>query len=99
MPMEKVFGEQMGTLLGPDFKPLEEQPTPTVPIVEVRWNRDAGYVQVVSKATAPDDGRVVGDSGESDVTDGYHVDLGRDAINRLIRNLRRARDQVFGRDE
>jgi len=30
---------------------------------------------------------------------GYYVDLDRESINRLIRNLRRARDQAFGRDE
>jgi hypothetical protein len=30
---------------------------------------------------------------------GFYVDLDRDAINRIIRNLRRARDQAFGRDE
>jgi len=31
--------------------------------------------------------------------DGMFVDLDRRGINRLIRNLRRARDQAFGRDE
>ena len=31
--------------------------------------------------------------------DGWHVDLDRDQVNTLIRVLRRARDQAFGRDE
>lgn len=31
--------------------------------------------------------------------DGFYVTLNRDGINRLIRNLRRARDQAYGRDE
>jgi hypothetical protein len=31
--------------------------------------------------------------------DGMYVTLDRSGINRLIRNLRRARDQAFGRDE
>jgi hypothetical protein len=31
--------------------------------------------------------------------DGWHVDLDRDRVNALIRVLRRARDQAFGRDE
>ncbi len=31
--------------------------------------------------------------------DGWHVDLHRDQVNDLIRVLRRARDQTFGRDE
>lgn len=31
--------------------------------------------------------------------DGFYVTMDRDGINKLIRNLRRARDQAFGRDE
>lgn len=31
--------------------------------------------------------------------DGWHADLDRAGVNRLIRTLRRARDQAFGRDE
>ncbi len=31
--------------------------------------------------------------------DGFYVSMDRDGINKLIRNLRRARDQAFGRDE
>lgn len=31
--------------------------------------------------------------------DGFYVTMERDGINKLIRNLRRARDQAFGRDE
>ncbi len=31
--------------------------------------------------------------------DGYYVTMGRGEINALIRHLRRARDQAFGRDE
>lgn len=31
--------------------------------------------------------------------DGFYVDLDRTGINKVIRDLRRARDQAFGRDE
>jgi elongation factor P hydroxylase len=31
--------------------------------------------------------------------DGFYVSMDRNGINKLIRNLRRARDQAFGRDE
>lgn len=31
--------------------------------------------------------------------DGWHVDLDRSGINRMIRALRRARDSAFGKDE
>lgn len=90
MPKEAVYGEQMQAT---------SESAPIVPIVEVRWGRDGGYVQVVSKATDASDGRFAGDSEETHFTDGYHVDLSRHAINDLIRHLRRARDQAFGRDE
>lgn len=75
------------------------QDKPIVPIVDVMWNRETGFVQVVTKATDANGGRWIGDSPETHFTDGMHVDLDRAAINRLIRNLRRARDNAFGRDE
>lgn len=90
MPKEVVYGEQAVAC---------DESKPRVPIIEVRWNRECGVVQVVTKATDPSDGRVEGDSPETHVTDGYHVDIDRTQINALIRNLRRARDQAFGRDE
>lgn len=72
---------------------------PRVPIVDVLWNREGGMVQVVTKATDADGGRWAADSPETHFTDGMYVDLDRAGINRLIRNLRRARDNAFGRDE
>lgn len=92
MPKEAVYGEQ--------HQPEGDNPqTNVVPIVEVRWGREGQYVQVVSKATDTHDGRAAGDSTETHYTDGYHVDLNRVGINDLIRHLRKARDQAFGRDE
>jgi len=92
MPKETVFGEQ--------HVPVDEQGgTPNVPIVEIRWNRDAGCVQIVTKATDAFEGRLVGDDPGVHYTDGFFVDMGRKQINDLIRKLRRARDQAFGRDE
>src|SRR5690242_21353067 len=78
-------------------------------IVEVSWGRETGHVQIVSKCV----NRFTGDrfvpeptpeeikAGASPIhyTDGMYVDLDRRGINNLIRNLRRARDQAFGRDE
>jgi hypothetical protein len=89
MPAEKVFGMQLA--------PVAEH-APIVPIVDVRWQREAGYVQIVTKAEDPFGGRVSDDPGVH-YTDGMYIDLDRQAINQLIRNLRRARDQAFGRDE
>lgn len=53
--------------------------------VELGWNREGGFVQLATYDGKP--------------ADGLFVDLDRTGINRLIAKLRRARDQVFGRDE
>lgn len=59
---------------------------------EVRWSREAEYVQI---ATVADQVPVASGLGG----EGWHCSLDRHAINELIRHLRRARDQAFGRDE
>lgn len=94
MPAQKVYGMQHAPAPGLE----EDDYIPMVPIVYVRWGREQNFVQIVTKATDANGGRyAAGD--ETDFTDGMYVDLDREAINRLIRNLRRARDQAFGRDE
>ncbi len=96
MPAEKTYGMQHRL----DIPGAGKEVPPQVPIVDVRWGRDQGYVQVVTKAEDPFGGRFGGDDDLTIVvTDGFYVDLDRNAINTLIRNLRRARDQAFGRDE
>jgi hypothetical protein len=69
-------------------------------VVHVGWNR-AGWVQVSIEADqtyfrfvaenpdAQGDGR----------TTAYVPPLSRDEVNKMIRALRRARDQAYGRDE
>lgn len=90
MPKESVYGIQHVRETRDDH--------PMVPTVDVLWGRDGGYVQIVSKVEDADGGRW-SDSPETHFTDGMYVDLDRNEINRLIRNLRRARDQAFGKDE
>lgn len=101
MPKEIVRGEQTvdeGTGL----------PTPDdlLSYVHVGWDRDR-YVQI---ATVEPKGRVAyfypedTDGGgrwvvDNSGTPGWFVTLDREAINALIRNLRKARDVAFGRDE
>ena len=53
---------------------------------QVGWSREAEYVQLVTN-----------DGGDENA--GQFVTLDRDGCNKLIRTLRRARDQAFGRDE
>jgi hypothetical protein len=91
-------------------------------VVEVRWDRDAGHVQLVTRCVSVIDGGVhipewvqdlltknglahtqmlrnEGDDVVHVAQDGWFIDLDRYGLNNLIRNLRRARDQAFGRDE
>lgn len=86
MPKETVYGETLPTELGEK------------PVAEVGWNRETGSVQIVTKCLNSLGERFVEDEGIH-YTDGFYVDLDRRGLNRLIVNLRRARDQAFGRDE
>lgn len=57
--------------------------------VEVVWNR-TGYVQLGVKEMHP---------STEQADSGYWTDLNRAQCNALIRFIRRARDQAFGKDE
>lgn len=59
--------------------------------VHVGWDRH-GSVQLATK------GWLLG-AASHDPETGLYADLNREQINTLIRNLRRARDTAFGRDE
>lgn len=59
---------------------------------EIRWSREASHVQM---ATVADEAPPSSGMG----AEGWFVSLNRRQINDLIRHLRRARDQAFGRDE
>lgn len=70
---------------------------PTI-YTQVGWSRD-GSVQIATvnqlgKLVGPD-GKVVEDIGSP----GWFMDLNRHKINQLIKILRKARDDAFGRDE
>lgn len=67
-------------------------------VVEVGWGHGTGEVQLVSRCLNDLGGRLVEDDGLH-YTDGMWAHLDRRGINDLIRHLRRARDQAFGRDE
>jgi hypothetical protein len=93
MPKETVYGQSMALAVEPGGAIIAD---PRTPVVEVRWHRESASVQVVSRIQE----REIAGPGESLTCEyGMYVDLDRHGINHLIRNLRRARDQVFGRDE
>lgn len=116
MPKETVYG---------DTRPYGDD-SPARSVVELRWDRDAGHVQLATRCVhaadhstfIPEEMKTVindaglahtqelrGPSSEDDrdliwtCWDGFFIDLDRRGMNHLIRNLRRARDQAFGRDE
>lgn len=71
-----------------DLKPGSNAPIYQRRVI-TRWTRDGGYVEIgVAKVSV------------SDLTerDPHYGILTRDDINRLIRTLRKARDQSFGTD-
>lgn len=61
--------------------------------VEVKWGRDT-FVQLASINLSEDD-----KLEEFEPEAGWYVDLDRAMINKLIKSLRRARDQAYGADE
>ncbi len=84
MPKEIVLGDTR-------FSPSDDEEEVEA-LVQVRWDPyPVGTVQIATFSRA----KVTHDM----IWDGYHTDLDREGINRLIKNLRRARDQAFGRDE
>jgi len=68
-------------------------------VIEIGWSRETEHVQLVSKCLNDLGGRLMGDDPGIHYTDGMYAHLDRAGINHLIRHLRRARDQAFGRDE
>lgn len=95
MPKETVYGSEL---------PWRDDDYPAVSVVQVLWSRD-DHVQVVSRCMHRADHSDIAPpgveraDGEILFTDGMYVNLDRRGINDLIRNLRRARDQAYGRDE
>lgn len=64
-------------------------------IAEIRWSREAEYVQVATTLVEIADHMPV----TKEVSGGWYLNLDRTGINDMIRFLRRARDQAFGKDE
>lgn len=100
MPKELIYGEPWGPPThDADGRPITFSPQPQqVPVVEIRWSREAGDVQVCTREHKHE---VPGPDEQSPIPSeyGYYATLDRRAINDLIRHLRRARDAAFGKDE
>lgn len=92
MPKELVEGTQCGC-----FDQSDPDECIETPVVDVRWDRESGYFQIATRAREAEVPTL--EEHPIPAKYGYYVDLDRRGINQLIRNLRRARDQAFGRDE
>jgi hypothetical protein len=91
MPKEVIYG---------DVLPFGED-DPRRAVVEVRWDGESGYFQIATKESTAEV-FVPGDVLPENTIPaqyGWYTNLDRRGINDLIRVLRRARDQAFGRDE
>jgi hypothetical protein len=106
MPREQINYPQFGVVIDPGDSghpvgtEIEKHPS----AIHVGWNR-AGWVQLSLEAD-PSYFRFVADNPDgapfddgSQGTSAYSPVLNRVEINKLIRALRRARDQAYGRDE
>ena len=98
MPKEVVYGVTRPPE-NPDGTPAEQVGRLQVEVIWIGKDSGGNFVQMVTKEVRSLDGGRLSDDEGIHYTDGLLVDLDRAGINRLIRNLRRARDQAFGRDE
>lgn len=64
-------------------------------VAELSWGRDRGEVQLATLLVSPS----THTRFTEEVEGGWFINLDRQGINKLIRDLRRARDQAFGKDE
>jgi hypothetical protein len=78
--------------------------------VDIGWSREAGHVEIAVKTDAASailsmadhvpDSDTPGVRYDGQIAwNGLHAQLDRTAVNELIRTLRKARDQAYGRDE
>jgi hypothetical protein len=89
MPKEYIYDEnyqQTALLDSPDSNTPAEEHVLTTAHMKVTWGRDT-YVQTAIVADDDPDGM-----------EAQHLSLDRAGINRLIRTLRKARDQAYGTD-
>jgi hypothetical protein len=98
MPKEIVYGSELpyGT---------HEEPGRARSVAEVSWSREGEHVQLVTRCVEASTletyrgPEIQEERGELTYADGMYISLDRRGINALIRNLRRARNQAFERDE
>lgn len=107
MPKHNIY-PKAGHLLA--VPPAEGEPLPPAGRLELHWQRDQ-YVQLASTRWVGDPAKIdttlefLPREGAASTEparrawEGFFVDLDRGGINHLIKQLRMARDQAYGKDE
>lgn len=91
MPKEYIPGQYVY------FESEDSEPEQSV--VCVKWSKETGDLQIVTRLREAEVFYDEDKNAPIPARYGWYVDLDRKGINELIRVLRRARDQAFGRDE
>lgn len=113
MPREQInypksadLAELVVSDTGGEAVPDKDSPIPgevirrNAPTLHVGWHRNAWLqLSIEGDVTYFRFAADTPDGSTSDRSTVYTEPLTRDEVNKLIRSLRRARDQVFGRDE
>ena len=81
----EVDYDGLGNEIGSHQVPLDDS------AIKVGWTKDQDHVELAVVRYR--------DGAEPNDGDWYHSQFDRAGLNRLIRTLRTARDQAFGRDE
>lgn len=97
MPKEIVYGaygeftiDEQGNEVGPSSVEPGQGAQFVRRGVVLRWSKDHEHVELTTTKINTADHNELG---------GQYVQMTRSGINKLIRDLRRARDQAFGKDE
>lgn len=98
MPNQQI--NQVERIPVAESTPLGEQVESTPVSLHVSWHREGEWVQLFIEGDTSYFRFAANNPTVSDERSSvYTPPLSRDEINKLIRTLRRARDQVYGRDE
>lgn len=93
MPKQYIYSDQYGreAILVDQTEdgPVERTEVVNTDAIKVGWSKEAGDVSLT----------ILDHDKDPDGFEGRHISLDRGGINALIRTLRKARDDSFGRDE
>lgn len=84
MPKEVIYNSET----------FRDNDTSVASMVELNWGRDSESVQIATTVRDASTHEPITEKVQA----GWFINLNRSGINKLIRDLRKARDQAFGAD-